>query len=73
MPEECIREIILRLADHRDLVSSAQACEQMAAIVEEQRVWRELTRFHFKPEQIDLVLPKNEKPDWKAVYHSLKR
>lgn len=74
LPEECIREIILRLSDHRDLSASAEACEQMAVIVEEQRVWRELTKFHFSPQQIDLVLPKNcEKIDWKDVYHSLKR
>lgn len=73
LPEECIREIILRLSDHHDLLSSAEACEQMANIVEEQRVWRELTKFHFKPGQINLVLPKDGKPNWKTVYHSLKR
>ncbi|KAJ8941982.1 hypothetical protein NQ314_010206 [Rhamnusium bicolor] len=74
LPEECIREIILRLSDHKDLTSSAQACEQMASIVGEQRVWRELAKFHFTPQQIDLVLPKDdEKIDWKTVYHSLKK
>lgn len=74
LPEECIREIILRLSDHRDLVASAEACEQMASIVGEQRVWRELTKFHFSPQQIDLALPKeNKKIDWKTVYHSLKK
>ncbi|XP_018572215.1 F-box only protein 25 [Anoplophora glabripennis] len=74
LPEECIREIILRLSDHRDLISSAQSCEQMASIVGEQRVWRELTKFHFTPQQIDLVLPKdNEKIDWKNIYHTLKK
>ncbi|CAH1994141.1 unnamed protein product [Acanthoscelides obtectus] len=74
LPEECIREIILRLSDHRDLLSSAQACEQMAAIVGEQRVWRELTMFHFDQQQIDLVMPKDkENVDWKSVYHSLKK
>lgn len=74
LPEECIREIILRLSDHHDLHSSAESCELMANIVEEQRVWRELTKFHFKPEQINLVLlRKDEKPNWKTVYHSLKR
>lgn len=73
LPEECIREIILRLSDHNDLLSSAQACEQMAAIVEEQRVWRELARFHFTAKQIELVAPKEGKTDWKTVYHSLKR
>ncbi|XP_072393261.1 F-box only protein 25 [Diabrotica undecimpunctata] len=74
LPEECIREIILRLSDHKDLVASAESCEQMAAIVSEQRIWRELTKFHFVPQQIDLVLSKdNSKIDWKEVYHSLKK
>ncbi|CAG9824950.1 unnamed protein product [Phaedon cochleariae] len=74
LPEECIREIILRLSDHQDLTASAETCEQMASIVGEQRVWRELTKFHFTQQQIDLVLPKdNEKIDWKDVYHSLKK
>lgn len=74
LPEECLREIILRLADHQDLTASAQACEQMAVIVGEQRVWRELTQFHFAPNQIELVLPKDcEMVDWKNVYHALKR
>lgn len=72
LPEECIREVILRLSDHKDLTASAQACEQMAAIVGEQRIWRELTKFHFTQQQIDLVLPKNEneKVDWKKIYQS---
>ena len=30
----------------------------MAALVSEQRVWRELTHFHFSKHQIDLVLKK---------------
>lgn len=74
LPEECIREIILRLSDHRDLTASAQTCDQICSIVNEQRVWRELTKFHFTPQQIDLVSSRdNEKIDWKTVYNSLKK
>lgn len=74
LPEECIREIILRLSDHRDLTASEQSCDQISSIVNEQRVWRELSKFHFTPQQIDVVLPQNnEKIDWKTVYHSLKK
>ncbi|XP_074035132.1 F-box only protein 25 isoform X2 [Leptinotarsa decemlineata] len=74
LPEECIREIILRLSDHRDLTASAETCEQMASIVGEQRVWRELTKFHFTPQQIDIAMPKsNDETDWKTVYHTLKK
>ncbi|KAL3275614.1 hypothetical protein HHI36_020367 [Cryptolaemus montrouzieri] len=74
LPEECIREIILRLSDHRDLAASAQACETMANIVDEQRVWRELTKFHFNPQQIELALNKESfNGDWKVIFNSLKR
>ncbi|KAF7284548.1 hypothetical protein GWI33_021998 [Rhynchophorus ferrugineus] len=74
LPEECIREIILRLSDPKDLNSSAQSCDLVSTIVNEQRVWRELSKFHFTPQQINLVLPKNnEKIDWKKVFHSLKK
>ncbi|XP_044764076.1 F-box only protein 25 [Coccinella septempunctata] len=74
LPEECIREIILRLSDHRDLQASAQACDTMANIVGEQRVWRELTKFHFTNQQIEMALNKNNfHGDWKAIFNSLKR
>ncbi|KAF5301760.1 hypothetical protein FQR65_LT08743 [Abscondita terminalis] len=73
LPEECLREVILRLSDHRDLTSSSQASNQLAVLVDEQRVWRELCRFHFTIEQIDMVVQEGKKIDWKQAYHSLKR
>ncbi|ENN79765.1 hypothetical protein YQE_03821, partial [Dendroctonus ponderosae] len=74
LPEECIREIILRLSDHRDLTASAQSCDEICSIVNEQRVWRELTKFHFTTQQIELVLPKDtETLDWKIIFNSLKK
>ncbi|KAK9887150.1 hypothetical protein WA026_020597 [Henosepilachna vigintioctopunctata] len=74
LPEECIREIILRLSDHTDLISSAKSCDTMANIVNEQRIWRELTKFHFTPDQIELVLSKGDfNGDWKLVFSALKR
>lgn len=73
LPEECIREIVLRLSDHRDLLASAQSCEQMAVVVSEQRVWRELTKYHFTPLQVELVKTKKNTDDWKEIYNTLKR
>lgn len=58
LPEECIREIILRINDHRDLESSSAAWTLMAALASEQRVWRELTQFHFTKQQIDQMIQK---------------
>lgn len=58
LPEECIREIILRINDHRDLEASSAAWTLMAALASEQRVWRELTQFHFTKQQIDQIIQK---------------
>lgn len=73
LPEECIREVVLRLSDHRDLSAAADACDELTAIVNEQRVWRELTRFHFTKQQIDLIRVKCNKKDWREIYHALMR
>ncbi|XP_068142161.1 F-box only protein 32 [Drosophila tropicalis] len=79
LPEECVREIILCIADHRDLESAAQAWDTMAKLVCEQRIWRELTRFHFNQQQINIILDlekfkkMGEEKDWKKIYHQLRR
>lgn len=58
LPEECVREIILRINDHRDLEASSTAWTLMAALASEQRVWRELTQFHFTKPQIEQMIQK---------------
>lgn len=82
LPEECIREIILRISDHRDLESSSAAWTLMAALASEQRVWRELTQFHFNQNQIDLMIQTQDtqseqntecRKDWQNIYHALRR
>ncbi|XP_022904088.1 F-box only protein 25 [Onthophagus taurus] len=73
LPEECIREVILRLSDHRDLTASAQACEEIAVVVNEQRVWRELTNYHFTQQQIETMKLKKDTNDWKELFHNLKK
>lgn len=50
----------------------------MAALVSEQRVWRELSQFHFNPQQIELVLKKKfnidtDRKDWQKIFHELRR
>lgn len=76
LPEECIREVLLRLADHKDLEASSQAYSVMARLCDEQRIWRELCRFHFTKQQINFVLQSNDTkaaPDWQRVYHKLRK
>ncbi|GBP19379.1 F-box only protein 25 [Eumeta japonica] len=85
LPEECIREIILRIADHRDLDAASAAWSVMSSLCSEQRVWRELVQFHFTPTQLDSILtklreekvrrgqPEDDQLDWKAAYHMLRK
>ncbi|KAG8233514.1 hypothetical protein J437_LFUL011675 [Ladona fulva] len=65
LPEECLREILLRLADHRDLESSAGAGSEVIRrlVYGEQHLWKELARFHFSNAQIETVLAVIESED----------
>ncbi|XP_068618195.1 F-box only protein 25 isoform X2 [Battus philenor] len=74
LPEECIREIMLRISDHRDLDAASSAWSVMASVCSEQRVWRELVMFHFTQQQLNTVLTKEEKDvDWKKLFHQLRK
>ena len=80
LPEECVREIILRITDYKDLEASASAWSLMAALISEQRVWRELSHYHFTKQQIDVVLEKmclqdtkERHRNWQAIYHALRK
>lgn len=77
LPEECIREILLRLSDASDLDRSADACTTMNNITRENRVWRELVQTHFTKPQIEFILSSNpslrERKDWRLLYRKLRR
>ena len=63
LPEECVREILLRLADHKDLENSSEAYSVMQSLSSEQRIWRELCSFHFTDAQINCVVEKIRKQE----------
>lgn len=77
--QECVREIILRLTDYRDLEASSAAWDIMSALVAEQRVWRELTEFHFSADKISTYMEKKgiarDQADvvWQDIYHALRK
>lgn len=54
LPEECIREILLRLSDPRDLETASNTCETMKSVASEKRVWRELVQTHFNKMQVNI-------------------
>ncbi|XP_076319263.1 F-box only protein 25-like isoform X2 [Tachypleus tridentatus] len=80
LPAELIREILLRLCDYRDLISSGQAYDVMEALINEQHIWRQLCYFHFTRQQVrhatESYKTKSERPvriDWQEVFHRLRK
>jgi len=56
LPEECVREILFRLADHRDLLAAAEAYDIARKVSNEKRLWKRLCQFHFSTHQINFIL-----------------
>ena len=77
LPEECIREILLRLNDPSDILKAGQSCVTMDRIVCEKRVWRELVQTHFTKAQIEFILAERpelkDSKDWQALHTALRR
>jgi len=77
LPEECIREILLRLSDGGDVDRAGNTCPTMSFIVKERRIWRELVQSHFTKSQVECVI--SQKPElagnkkWRDLYISLKK
>jgi len=63
LPEECVREILCKLSDHKDVDNAGRTTPTMSYIVSEKRVWRELVQAHFTASQVQFVL--NKKPELK--------
>lgn len=73
MPAECRREVLLRLSDPRDLEASSEACEHLASLAQEQRIWRELAQYHFSPQQLGTTIQNNPGKDWKGLFAAARR
>jgi len=78
LPPECLREVVLRLSDHRDLANSAQAYSELAEITEETRIWRQLCQYHFTAQQLQAHVQVTQSGgmstvDWQTLYHRLRR
>lgn len=79
MPSGILREILLKLSDYKDLMNSAQACDDMKFLIDEQYIWKELCKFHFSEEKITIyfdandIKPVNGKMDWQLAFHNLRR
>lgn len=80
LPEELVREILLRLSDYDDVVNTSLAF-RTPHLLDESHIWRELCRYHFTKQQVRQAGPKctrTEGPmtgrvDFEQVFHLLKR
>ena len=55
LPEECVREILLKLSDPGDLERAAGTCAVMKTVAAEKRVWRELVQTHFSKMEVQMT------------------
>jgi len=58
LPEECVREILCKLSDHKDVENAGRTTPTMKYIVSEKRIWRELVQAHFTTCEVQFVLDK---------------
>ncbi len=75
LPEELIREILLRLTDYKDLMNSGQAYDIMQSLLDEQHIWRQLCKYHYTRAQLRWAFANNksEKVDWELIFHQLRK
>lgn len=78
LPPELLREVLLRLADYRDLSRSGEAHPVLAALLQEEHVWRRLCLFHFGPQLVEQWLQQPPEkldgaPGWQRLFHRLRK
>ncbi|XP_071482247.1 F-box only protein 32-like [Diadema antillarum] len=75
LPPECLRQIFARMQDHCDIVHTGEASKLLHQLSEEWLLWRDFCHFHFTPEQMMPVVPKNtadHEVKWKQIYKRLR-
>lgn len=79
LPPELLREVLLRLADYRDLSRSGEAHPVLAALLQEEHVWRRLCLFHFGPQLVEQWRRQGPpealdgSPGWQRLFHRLRK
>ena len=77
LPDDCIREILLRMTDHKDIVNMGATESRANELSEEKSLWRDLCLFHFDNIQINTLLKPGQNletfttEEWKQLYKRL--
>ncbi|KAK3584572.1 hypothetical protein CHS0354_024618 [Potamilus streckersoni] len=72
LPSDCIRCILMKLCDHKDVVNLGRTNQQIHTISQENLLWKRLCFFHFTNRQLLIFLPPGKEEyevDWKYIYH----
>ncbi|CAH1774209.1 unnamed protein product [Owenia fusiformis] len=78
LPDDCIRNILVQLSDHIDLVHSGETQQSMYNISSDNQMWKQMCLFHFNDVQLATMLQRlggsfEEGVDWKLLYKKLVR
>ncbi|XP_025108955.1 F-box only protein 25-like isoform X2 [Pomacea canaliculata] len=75
LPQDCLRQILFQIADHRDVIHTGQTAQTLHIVSQESSLWRNLCLFHFSGRQLLTFLPKHvdsaetlDNVDWKYIY-----
>ena len=77
LPDDCIREILMRMTDHKDIVNTGATESRNNDLSEDLTLWRNLCLFHFDNIQINKLLKPGQDletfgtEDWKQFYKRL--
>ena len=76
LPKECIREIMLRLSDHRDILHLGQCNLDLYYMSLDISIWERLAQYHFSEKQMLNFISDDdlgEGTDWHSVYQKCQR
>ncbi|XP_076440571.1 F-box only protein 25-like [Babylonia areolata] len=77
LPDDCLRSILYRIADHSDVVNAGQTTRSLQYISDDVLLWQKMCYFHFTQRQLLTFLPSNmatgadekeNQVDWKYLY-----
>ncbi|ELU04599.1 hypothetical protein CAPTEDRAFT_225834 [Capitella teleta] len=71
LPDDVLREILLRLPDHTDLLSMSEVDKRLQEVSNDEEIWKELTLFHFGECMNASHILKANKDGWKSSYKIL--
>ncbi|XP_050400778.1 F-box only protein 32 [Patella vulgata] len=71
LPDDCVRCILSRIVDHKDIMRAGMAQSSIHIFSQERLLWQQMCFFHFTNQQIITFLPQvldDKDIDWKLIY-----